>query len=114
VIAQPTKDKEMKTKSELLAEIKTAQGRARNRILAEYDVDNFLAVLDEHRDNPATNTIRVYPQSDPFVARSYKYAAFVFCLCASRRETGEWNVTVRKVDAHRAHGQASKITINNH
>lgn len=90
--------------------VKSVNGKNKNRIAKQEDIDLFRQVFADHENNETTKTVRVYPRY-AFVPNAYKYRADVTVIEATRNETG-WNIAVRRVDAHRPHGQGPRVTIN--
>ena len=100
------------THESLTALANSINGRARNRTLTKNDIQTFMDLVNEHRDNTATHTIRVY-SAHGFVANAYKYRADIACLTATRNADGLLEIRGGWVDGHRSHGQGALITINN-
>lgn len=89
--------------------VKAVNGRRRSRIIGKHEIDNFLELMAEHADD-LTTRIRVYSR-DGFVANSYKYAAPISYLEATRNEAGEWNVRADKCDAKKSWGNGSTTVV---
>lgn len=94
------------------AQIKTANGKRRNRIITQDDICLFQSLVDQHTANPTTLTIRVYPPYS-FVPKGYDYPAQTSCLIATRETSlQQWTIICCTVDARRPYGKGPRITIN--
>lgn len=98
------------------AQVKTAiraaadriEGRARNRVLYDGDIDKLLNAIDA---NPDCHQARRYSR-DGFVANSYKYSAEITCAHATRMGDGSYTISVKRVSANRSYGNGNLTTVN--
>lgn len=101
----------MTTKNEILSQLKSINGRRRERILTESDVEMIFDEIEQA--DPKVNRIRVYP-SNGFVPNAYNkpYGVDAYCLDAIKTDQG-WSVDYRSYHCNRPNGSGPKLTRNN-
>lgn len=92
----------------ILATAKRIEGRARNRVIYNSDIEKLLAAIDAH---PDCHQARRYSR-DGFVANSYKYAAEITCAHATRMDDGSYMISVKRVGAKRSYGAGNLTTVD--
>lgn len=99
------------TVEQLVEMAKTVNGKARNRTVATREAQEIIDLVDQHRENQDTHTIRVYSR-DGFVANAYNYRADIRYFEATRNADGEFVIKAGMTGAKRSHGSGALVTIN--
>jgi hypothetical protein len=99
------------TVEQLIEMAKAVNGKARNRTIGKREAQEIIDLVNQHRENQDTHTIRVY-SLDGFVANSYNYRADIRYFEATRNADGEFVIKADMTGAKRGYGSGALVTIN--